>query len=144
MLPVTASPDLDVLQYLGRCVYVYQYMCVSIIFIQICPHPPVDQFCCWSIFVPTHKQLHGQAVCRTVGRKDGGRGEPRLNSDLLSGLLMYILMSSSMVSLGVQEPLVCCRDLGAFIPAVLETILFAMQLAFTAVLPSLRLRSLSL
>lgn len=54
----------------------------------------------------------------------------RLNSDLLSGLLMYIFMSSSMVSLGVQEHLVCCRDLGAFIPAVLENILFAMPACF--------------
>lgn len=54
----------------------------------------------------------------------------RLNSNLLSGLLMYVLMLSCMVSLGVQEPLACCRDLDAFIPPLLEDILVAMPACF--------------
>lgn len=128
MLPFTASPDLAVLQCLGR--YVYQFMCVSITCIQICPHPPLDQFCYWSVFVPKHKQLHGQAVCGPVGRRDGEKEKLRLNRDLLSGLLMYILMLSGMVSLGVQESLACCRGLGAFIPPILENILFATPACF--------------
>lgn len=54
----------------------------------------------------------------------GMEKRPRLNTDLLSGLLMYILTSSSTASLGAQEPLACCRDLGALI--ILENILFAL------------------
>jgi len=62
--------------------------------------------------------------------EDGQKEKLRLNSNLLSGLLMYSLMSSSMVSLGVQELRVCCRDLGAFISPILENILFAMPACF--------------
>lgn len=100
VFPLTASPELDVCQYLGRCVY--QYMCVSIICTHICLHPPLDYFCCWNIFVPKYKNLQGQAGL-WEGRMEE-KGKLRLNSDLLSGLLMHIVMSSITVSLGAQEP----------------------------------------
>lgn len=67
--------------------------------------------------------------------------EAGLNRQLLNGFLMYILMSSGMVSLAVQEFLVSCGDLGAFISPIWEGSLVAMPACFhgCAALPGTQL-----
>lgn len=71
-----------------------------------------------------HHQL--TALARQLpGLWGGGTEKLRLNSDLLSGFLMCILMLRSTVSLEVQEPPARCKDLGAFILPILESIFFA-------------------
>lgn len=56
--------------------------------------------------------------------------EAGLNRQLLNGFLMYVLMTSRMVSLGVQEFLVSRGDLGAFISPIWEVSLAAMPACF--------------